>query len=898
MSDEDFLERLHSLRADAPDYGETSRAENTHGEFLRRLKDWEALSKLDEGTVLHIWRRSERCEDCELCSFLESEVDRVGLFGAQVWQIWRFALAYRALKNWINQTIFEQNLAKEHHHDEDDRDAGEHKDEESKENCLVCSSNRTTSLSERPEDVEPATAYEFAMDVVFDMEITRRYHAFSEIKKITDPILLKSGKVLQVMGGFLGTHTNSESCLACQIVAGHGQDPEELTALGSPCDDLSLPRRRELLRNHKLPFAPRRLSQRDAIREVRIGMIHKGSWHGLSLEEYRRSAKHGLIPRRRRPSNSLDPVSTAPDISESLAVASGSSRRIPSPRLPSTIQAPEQLEKAYRQHAKDMDAFIPQYGEHTGSARPVKAKFDVDLLNYWLTSCQARHGDVCRRNAKQIAPQGMILLDTEDMCLRHVGDGVLPSYFALSYVWGAIHQPVLTTHNLERWKQPGSLKRRDIPTTIRDAIAITQESGLRYLWVDAMCIVQNDPELRSIQIQQMYLIYNQAELTIIDGSGNDCMNGLSGVSHLEDRWDKESTYTIGDVTLSRVLQEPRYGLEASPWRTRGWTFQEELCSRRAVVFLPNVVLFSCMKSLWREDIRLEGEIGPKPSGYLNSLPAPTGQLLSLSERISVFRDLVKQFIKRVLTRIDDIENAFAGIAGMLEYATGPLYHGIPEKDFVYVIDGCWFWNMGVRPRLGFSSWSWTGWIYAAEQADTGIAPLPNLGTTVGLIQFYVLEHEAVRSLWSEGSPNLPTTEDLRDHFEPNEAQVQHWWSEHGVQEVPSRGLIGFFTSLLHLRVRAPRGLGAGQYREFSVCSPITGAVLTSLTLPEDFLRDRDALQPFIAIAYSAVDRSFRIMLVEFNDGICTKVNVTAPRRRIHEEIWWSLGPERRLIIMN
>lgn len=88
MSDEDFLERLHSLRADAPDYGETSRAENTHGEFLRRLKDWEALSKLDEGTVLHIWRRSERCEDCELCSFLESEVDRVGLFGAQVWQIW------------------------------------------------------------------------------------------------------------------------------------------------------------------------------------------------------------------------------------------------------------------------------------------------------------------------------------------------------------------------------------------------------------------------------------------------------------------------------------------------------------------------------------------------------------------------------------------------------------------------------------------------------------------------------------------------------------------------------------------------------------------------------------------------------------------------------------------
>lgn len=58
----------------------------------------------------------------------------------------------------------------------------------------------------------------------------------------------------------------------------------------------------------------------------------------------------------------------------------------------------------------------------------------------------------------------------------------------------------------------------------------------------------------------------------------------------------------------------------------------------------------------------------------------------------LFRDLVKKYMQRTLSRTDDMENAFAGVAGILEPLIGPAYLGIPERMFGEVIQGCWFWD--------------------------------------------------------------------------------------------------------------------------------------------------------------------------------------------------------------
>jgi hypothetical protein len=98
-------------------------------------------------------------------------------------------------------------------------------------------------------------------------------------------------------------------------------------------------------------------------------------------------------------------------------------------------------------------------------------------------------------------------------------------YVALSYVWGE--------HKMG-WEMPQSLKaavRTDeygvetielpdiLPYTIRDAIEVTRRLGYHYLWVDSLCIVQDDDHERHAQINMMDEIYSNASLTIAAASG-------------------------------------------------------------------------------------------------------------------------------------------------------------------------------------------------------------------------------------------------------------------------------------------------------------------------------------------------------------------------------------------
>jgi hypothetical protein len=91
-------------------------------------------------------------------------------------------------------------------------------------------------------------------------------------------------------------------------------------------------------------------------------------------------------------------------------------------------------------------------------------------------------------------------------------------YIALSYVWGETNDFTLNSENISSFVKPGGLNSHfsnDLPRTIRDAIIVTREIGERYLWIDSMCIQQDDiPEKRE-QIELMDWVYGHATLTIV-----------------------------------------------------------------------------------------------------------------------------------------------------------------------------------------------------------------------------------------------------------------------------------------------------------------------------------------------------------------------------------------------
>lgn len=324
----------------------------------------------------------------------------------------------------------------------------------------------------------------------------------------------------------------------------------------------------------------------------------------------------------------------------------------------------------------------------------------------------------------------------------------------------------------------GSLIDLSVPRTIRDAIHLSKLVGYRYLWVDALCIVQDDITIRHHQIAQMYDIYHSADVTIVAAGGSDCSETIPGVGSDRRPFQDHTVHDIPGLPLMKLPASTKYSIEKSKWKTRGWTFQEELCSQRLLVLLPGSAVFTCPSAVYREDICSEGSHSSQdPPGSREGLTLLSVTIRSLGnasreQQILLFQDLVKQYMHRFFSRDDDMENAFAGVTRMLEPVMGPSYHGIPGKHFSEIIHGCWFWETSfMRRGPSFPSWSWVGWIYRPEQTDVGIKAMA--GQEI-VLQFFTWDagiQPLGQSVWSVKALNNERLS-IFNHFVPDEETIQ------------------------------------------------------------------------------------------------------------------------------
>jgi hypothetical protein len=210
---------------------------------------------------------------------------------------------------------------------------------------------------------------------------------------------------------------------------------------------------------------------------------------------------------------------------------------------------------------------------YRGSGRIVDPKWiDIRLLRTWKTTCEVQHGDSCKlihnhSNISQHHPS--LLVDTWRMCLTK--NLSVKSYVALSYVWGPV--PTLKTiqANLEAFQQTGSLRREEVasklPRTIRDAIALTELLQERYLWVDSLCIVQDDETSSHDQITKMASIYANAALTIVAAGGEDANYGLRGIRGISQ--PRSHSQQIGQLPHGvQIIERHFASYENSTWSER------------------------------------------------------------------------------------------------------------------------------------------------------------------------------------------------------------------------------------------------------------------------------------------------------------------------------------------
>lgn len=208
----------------------------------------------------------------------------------------------------------------------------------------------------------------------------------------------------------------------------------------------------------------------------------------------------------------------------------------------------------------------------------------VALARTWIDECVTRHSLCSNTLLSAGGPTRLLqIISGHDgvMSLQLIacsGLGPPPPYAALSYCWGGSQSLVLSYVSQEVWLRgvPATM----LPQTIKDAVTVAHSLGIGYLWVDALCILQDDTNDKLNEIGKMASVFEQAYVTI-----SAARSAAIGEGFLQPRHSTERIFRLPflckDGAIGSVfLLWGWSALDTEPIDLRGWTYQESALSTR------------------------------------------------------------------------------------------------------------------------------------------------------------------------------------------------------------------------------------------------------------------------------------------------------------------------------
>ena len=362
---------------------------------------------------------------------------------------------------------------------------------------------------------------------------------------------------------------------------------------------------------------------------------------------------------------------------------------------------------------------------------------EAHMYNDWvlggLTDCLVRHGKRCKAVMNGLSvwnllpsplqgPQkGLRLIDVH--ANKIVDARAACDYVALSYVWGHTNSLLLLQHTQDDLYSAAGLSKFKVPQTIADAIEVVKRLGQQYLWVDALCIQQDNEADKTLEILRMDSVYSNAIATIVAAAGDHADAGLCGVGPSCPRRTQIVVgaqgfrFTAASPSFANLLNWHRSRMASNPWATRAWTYQEYRLSRRMLIFTLNNVMWKCSSSELHED--WVSEVLGDGTEVSESWAKRWAEEQTIVDEQCDYPRLISQYGARRMTYESDGLNAISSVLSVYGSATqdGMLY-GIPVST---LLEQGLFWfphsaSPGFRRRgesqLGrpFPSWSWVGWV--------------------------------------------------------------------------------------------------------------------------------------------------------------------------------------------
>jgi hypothetical protein len=343
------------------------------------------------------------------------------------------------------------------------------------------------------------------------------------------------------------------------------------------------------------------------------------------------------------------------------------------------------------------------------------------LLRRWLNGCVNEHNN-CRLtfagesliSEDSILPTRVVEINPQrnpPVRLIQTDGRISGCWVALSHCWGKPEYHPICTTKATLQDRLEEIPIEALPRTFLDALAITKCIGLRYLWIDSLCIIQDDEDDWKKEAKHMGLIYERAYLTIAASDAPDSRSGCLYQRKLPG--DLETTVKLPFFTPTSTEMEsvnlmhnagyfsvnidwtflsitnPLWGPNICELSIRGWTLQETILPRRIVHYQKQIISWTCKTEAETE------------SGYkLKWISVPKN-----------WAEIVEEITRRQFTYDKDRLYALDGLAMEMEKSRPKdRYHfGLWAGD----LPGHLLWSSSITHELGWNlalqhvpSWSW------------------------------------------------------------------------------------------------------------------------------------------------------------------------------------------------